>query len=87
MMATVDARTGRGYEPPLADKNSLSLPLDNLSKMAVDFRLNSSLLVLRNACHDFNDRASCGVYYFKWKEDGYSLLKFIFEDPLKDFRP
>jgi hypothetical protein len=41
MMATVDARTGIVYEPPLSDKGSLYVPLDNLSDMEIDLRPNS----------------------------------------------
>jgi hypothetical protein len=51
MMATVDAKTGVIYDPPLSGAGSeLFLPLDNLSEMEVDIRPDSSLLVLRNAC-------------------------------------
>jgi hypothetical protein len=46
MMATVDARTGMIYEPPLAAKGSLNVPLDNRSDMEIDPRSNSRLLVL-----------------------------------------
>jgi hypothetical protein len=68
MMATVDAKTGAVYEPPLSRKDSLYVPLDNLSDMQIDLRPNSSLLVLRNACPGFN-RDSCGTYYFNWKNN------------------
>jgi hypothetical protein len=61
MMATVDAKTGVVYGPPLSDPGSLYVPLDNLSDMEVDFRPDSSLLILRNGCRDFKNRASCGV--------------------------
>lgn len=84
MMATVDAKTGIVYEPPLSDKGSLYVPLDNLSDMEVDLRPNSSLLVLRNACSDFRNRSSCGTYYFNWKENRFLLVKFVIANPLKD---
>jgi hypothetical protein len=86
MMATVDAKTGTIYEPPLANKGSLNVPLDNLSDMEVDFRSNSSLLVLRNACRNFKDRNSCGVYYFDWKNNSFALVKFVRVNPLKDLQ-
>jgi hypothetical protein len=83
MMATVDAKTGIIYGPPLAGEGSeLYVPLDNLSKMEVDFRPNSSLVILRNACRDFKNRLSCGRYYFNWTENQFSLIKFIADDPL-----
>jgi hypothetical protein len=86
MMATVDAKTGAVYEPPLSRKGSLYVPLDNLSDMEVDLRPNSSLLILRNACGDFETRDSCGTYYFNWKNNRFALVKFIMVNPLKDLR-
>jgi hypothetical protein len=38
MMATVDAKTGAIYEPPLSRKGSLYVPLDNLSNMEIHLR-------------------------------------------------
>ena len=84
MMATVDAKTGSVYPPPLSEKGSLYVPLDNLTQMEIDFRLNSSLLVLRNGCMDFRDRNSCGTYYFNWKDNRFALVKFVMVNPLKD---
>ncbi len=84
MMATVDAETGKVYEPPLAGKNALWVPLDNLSDMETDLRPDSSLLVLRNACRDFKDRRTCGSYYFNWKDYHFDLVKFVMVDPLKE---
>jgi hypothetical protein len=77
VMATVDAKTGIVYDPPLADKGSLNVPLDNLSDMEIDLRPTSSLLVLRNACRDFKNRESCGTYYFNWKDDRFTLVRFL----------
>jgi hypothetical protein len=82
MMATVDAKTGVVYAPPLSGAGELHVPLDNLSDMEVDFRLDSTLLILRNACRDFKKRASCGVYYFNWRDGRFSLIKFTAVDPL-----
>jgi hypothetical protein len=84
MMATVDARTGAVYEPPLSDTGSLYVPLDNLGDMEIDLRPNSSLLILRNACRDFKNRNSCGTYYFNWKDNRFALVKFVMVNPLKD---
>jgi hypothetical protein len=84
MMATVDARNGVVYEPPLSDKGSLNVPLDNLSDMEIDFRPNSSLLILRNACRDFKNRNSCGTYYFNWEDNRFVLVKLVTLKPLKD---
>lgn len=86
MMATVDAVTGAVYEPPLSDKGSLVVPLDNLSDMEIDLRPDSSLVVLRNACRDFRNRNSCGIYYFNWNNNRFNFLKFFTVDLLKDLR-
>jgi len=83
MMAIVDARTGIVYDPPLSGAGSLYVPLDNLSDMEVDFRPNSSLIVLRNACRDFKNGASCGVYYFNWRDNRFSLVRFIEVDRIQ----
>jgi len=83
MMAIVDAETGNVYEPPLAEKGFLHVPLDHLSEMEVDLRLDSNLIVLRNACRDFKDRTSCGVYYFDWNGNRFALVKFKMVDTSK----
>jgi hypothetical protein len=85
MMATVDAKTGVVYAPPLSGVGSeLYVPLDNLSDGEVDLRPDSTLLVLRNACKNFKDRKSCGAYYFNWKNHHFDLVKFVQADPLKE---
>jgi len=85
MMATVDAKTGIIYDPPLSGAGSeLYLPLDNLSDMEVEIRPNSSLLVLRDACRDFKNRDSCGIYYFNWKDNRFALMKFVVVNPPKE---
>jgi hypothetical protein len=81
MMAIVDAKTGKVYNPPLADQDSLWVPLDNLSEMETDLRPDSSLMILRNACRDFKDRKTCGTYYFNWKNNHFDLIKFTFVPP------
>ena len=75
MMATVDVRTGTIFEPPLATKGSLHVPLDILSEMKIDYRPDSSLLVYRNACQ--NARTKCGTHFFVMKSGHFELVKFI----------
>jgi hypothetical protein len=89
MMATVDAKTGAVYDPPLSAVGSeLYVPLDNLSEMEIDFRPDSSLLVLRNACRNFKNRKTCGTYYFNWKDNHFDLVKFVVMiDPQKELVP
>jgi hypothetical protein len=83
MMAIVDAKTGKVYDPPLSGTGTeLYVPLDNLGEKEVDIRPDSSLMVLREACKDFKTRASCGTYYFNWKDNRFALLKFVYVDPL-----
>jgi hypothetical protein len=83
MMAIVDAKTGDVYGPPLASWVSLNVPLGNLGDMEVDFRPNSRLMALRNACKDFMNRKSCGEYHFDWSDSRFPLVKFIYLNPLK----
>ena len=60
------------------------MPLDNLSDMDVDFRPDSSLMVLWNGCRDFRNRKTCGSYYFNWRDDRFVLLKFVLVDTIKN---
>ena len=63
MMAVVDAKSGRIYDPPLSGAGAeLYVPMDIMGDREIDFRLDSNLMVLRNACR--YARADCGVYYF-----------------------
>lgn len=87
MMAIVDAETGTVYSPPLARKDSLWVPLDNLGDRETDLRPDSSLMILRNACRDFKNLKTCGTYYFNWKDNQFVLIKFVFVDALKDLAP
>lgn len=86
-MAIVDAKTGNVYNPPLSFSASLQVPLDNLSDMDVDFRPDSSLLVLRNGCRDFTNRKTCGEYYCNWKDNRFVLVKFVIVDTIKNVVP
>ena len=72
MMAIVDAETGKVNSPPLSGAGTeLFVPMDIMSDREIDFRLDSTLMVLRNACR--KDRTECGVYYFNWKDDHFIL--------------
>ncbi len=76
MMAIVDMKTGIVYDPPLSGAGSeLVLPLDNLSEMKTEYRPDSSLMILRDACRNF--RRECGTYYFNWRDDRFVLMKFV----------
>jgi len=86
-MAIVDANTGRVFESPLSRKGSLNVPMDNLSDAEVDIRPDSRLLVLRNACRDFRNRNSCGIYYFNRNDNRFALVKFVMVDPIRDLIP
>lgn len=72
MMAVVDAETGTVYSPPLSGAGTdFFVPMDIMSDREIDFRLDSTLMVLRNACR--KDRTECGIYYFKWKDHHFNL--------------
>jgi hypothetical protein len=74
MMAVVDAKRGRISGPPLSGVGTeLYVPMDPLSDREIDFRVDSSLMILRNACKEA--RSQCGIYYFNWQKDRFVLLK------------
>ena len=82
MLAIVDAQSGKVYDPPLSAKGEeLYLPMDPLSDVEIDFRVDSSLMILRNACKEA--RRECGVYYFNWQNDHFILLRRILQGPTK----
>ncbi len=83
MMAIVDAQTGKIYDPPLSPKGEeLSVPMDLLGDVEIDFKPDSSLMVLRNACREA--RQECGVYYFNWQNEHFTLLKRTLKDLTKE---
>jgi hypothetical protein len=82
MMAIVDGQTGRIYNPPLSGAGTeLYVPMDMLGDGEIDFEPNSSLMILRNACAEA--RKECGVYYFNWENNNFSLVKRILVDLMK----
>jgi hypothetical protein len=82
MMAVVDAKTGTVYPPPLSGVGTeLYVPMDPMSDVEIDFRLNSTLMVLRNACKEA--RKECGVYCFEWKNDHFALVSRVLMDLTK----
>lgn len=85
MMAVVDAETGTVFAPPMSGVGTeLYAPMDPLSDREIDFRLDSSLMVLRNACREA--RAQCGVYYFNWTGAHFDLIKRVLLDLTKAYR-
>ena len=77
MTAAVDAITGIIYPPPLSAPGELSVPLDNHGEMRIEFKPNSGLMILRNACANFKNRVSCGTYYFNGQNHRYEQLVFV----------
>lgn len=83
MVAVVDGRTGKVYGPPLhASESELVASMDPMSEVQIEFRPDSSLMVLRNGCRW--PRSECGVYYFSWSDNKWSLLKRVLVDLAKD---
>ena len=73
MMAVVDAGTGKVYASPIPGVGTeLFVSMDIMSDREIDFRLDSSLMILRNACR--GARTKCGVYYFNWKDNHFDLV-------------
>jgi hypothetical protein len=82
MMAVVDAKNGKVHGPPLSGAGTeLYIPMDPMSDVEIDFRRDSSLMVLHNACKDA--RRECGIYYFNWRNDQFVLLKRVLVDLTK----
>ncbi len=66
-LAVVDARTGAIYPPPLNDPRwPFALPIAQTAFEYPEYRVNSRLFVLKNACPAglAND---CHTYYFVWE--------------------
>lgn len=83
MMAVVDAKTGKVYDSPLSGSGTgFYVSMDMLGDGEIDFRADSSLMVLRNACRFA--RSECGVYYFNWQKDRFTLLKRVLIDLTKE---
>lgn len=80
-MAMVDAKTGIVFGPPFERSGTMQLPLEIWSDMKVDFRPDSSLLILRNACSNYPDRATCGVYHLSWTGKKFDVVKFQHVQP------
>ena len=83
MMAIVDAETGKVYNSPLTGAGTgLYVSMDILGDREIDFDVHSSLMVLRNACKVA--RSECGVYYFNWHDDRFTLVKKTLVDLTKE---
>src|SRR5580693_2326943 len=83
MMAVVDAKTGKVYDPPLSGAGTeLYVNMDMLGDREIDFKPLSSLMILRNACRIA--RSECGVYYFNWQNNRFTLLKRVLIDLTKE---
>lgn len=85
MMAIVDAKSGEVYPPPLSGVGTeLFVPIDPTSAREIDFRPDSTLMVLRDACTDFRNRSTCGKYYLNWKDKRFTTVKFVPATPPKE---
>ncbi len=77
MMAVVDAQTGKIYNSLLSLVGK-ELYMDVLSDREIDFTRDSSPMILRNACQEA--RSGCGIYYFNWQNNQFTLVKKILID-------
>jgi hypothetical protein len=83
MMAILDAKTGKVYDPPLSGAGTeLYVNMDMLGDKEIDFNPQSSLMILRNACRIA--RSECGIYYFNWQNNRFTLLKRVLMDLTKE---
>jgi hypothetical protein len=84
MMAIVDAQTGRVYPPPVSGAGTeLFVSMDPMSDREIDFRPNSTLMVLRDTCKVA--RTQCGVYYFNWENNHFDLVTRLLVDLTKPY--
>lgn len=83
MMAMVDARTGDVYYPPISyhgvgaarfDLPLLTVGLSVSRNPDVQFRLNSSLLIIK-ATPEQTGRHPSYTYYFQWQDHRRTLLR------------
>ena len=74
MMVVVDAQAGRVFAPPMSGVGTeLYVSMDMMSDREIDFRLDSSLMILRNARREA--RTECGVHYFNRTGQRLDLMK------------
>ena len=74
MMAVVDAKTGKVHGSPIPGQGTgLFVNMDPSSDVEIDFRPDSRLMILRNACRVA--RSQCGVYYFHFTDGQFQLIK------------
>jgi hypothetical protein len=85
-MAVVDARTGEVHYPPVSfegvGKPSFDLPLLAPDQSVgqnpeVQFRLNSSLMVIRATPNSKQSGHASYTFYFQWKANGWTLLRKV----------
>ena len=85
-MAVVDARTGEVHYPPVSfegvGKPSFDLPLLAPDQSVgqnpeVQFRLNSSLMVIRATPNSNQSGHASYTFYFQWKANGWTLLRKV----------
>jgi hypothetical protein len=82
MMAIADAKTGKVYNPPLSGGGTeLYANMDMAADKEIEFKPQSSLMVLRDACRV--GRSECGVYYFNWRDNKFTLVKRVLADLTK----
>jgi hypothetical protein len=76
-MAIVDAKTGRIFQPPFAGKDASYFTYPTRFMYPPQFRGDSNLLILPNACADATP--VCGTYYFVWER---SRWRVVHREPL-----
>ena len=85
MMAIADAQTGKVLGSPIPGVGTeLYVSMDMMGEGEIDFRLDSSLMIFRNACREA--RSKCGIYYFNLKDDHFNLIRWMPVDLMKSGR-
>jgi hypothetical protein len=85
-MAVVDARTGEVHYPPISfegvGKPSFDLPLLAPDQSVgqnpeIQFRPNSSLMVIRATPNSNQPSHPSYTFYFQWKQNGWTLVRKV----------
>lgn len=81
-LAIIDVTNGAVHAPPLSsDAWPFSVPIASTDFQYPEYRLDSALFILRNACPEGLEK--CSTYYFKWENDAFTVVTRI---PLKTLK-
>ena len=77
-MAIIDLKTGKVYDGPFSVLDYGEQYRYEGGSDDLEYRVSSRLLIARG-CPEFKN---CGTYYYEWKGDHFSKLRFALHGPL-----